>query len=112
MIKSDPAYTKHPRRLQDVITAVQVLGNFQTATATTEKWQNRIGTPPVSATSWKKCLRIIRSFLELMNTKKKVARKASGSLTLWCLDEASNVHGFELNDGWLLLKKLQILVVI
>lgn len=54
MRKSDPAYTKHPRRLQDVITAVQVLGNFQTATATTEKWQNRIGTPPVSATSWEK----------------------------------------------------------
>ena len=52
MIKSDPAYTKHPRRLQDVITAIQVLGNFQTATATTEKWQNRIGTSPVSAISW------------------------------------------------------------
>jgi hypothetical protein len=51
-MKTQPAYTLHPRRLQDVIAAIQVLAQYETTTASAERWHERIGAPPVSADNW------------------------------------------------------------
>ena len=54
MKKSQNVYSTQQGRLQDVITAIQVLGSYETTTAKAKVWRDRIGSSPVSAGNWEK----------------------------------------------------------
>jgi len=46
------AYLRDPRRLADLIAAIQVLGTYKFSSRTAEKWGKRLGRVPVSAENW------------------------------------------------------------
>jgi hypothetical protein len=46
------AYLKNPRRLADLIAAIQVLGTYKFSSRAAEKWKKRLGRTPVSAGNW------------------------------------------------------------
>lgn len=46
-------YISNQNRLADLIAAIQVLGTYRFASRNIEKWENRLGRTPVSATDWK-----------------------------------------------------------
>lgn len=45
-------YIANPNRLADLIAAIQVLGTYRFASRRLEKWENRLGRTPVSASNW------------------------------------------------------------
>ena len=51
MLENSP-YLSHPRRLSDVIAAIQVLGVYPYASRGVEKWLSTVGRPPLSSETW------------------------------------------------------------
>jgi hypothetical protein len=84
-MKTEPAYTRHARRLQDVISAIQVLANYETTTASAERWQERIGAAPVSADHWGDVFRDHPEFFRVYDVEdedERPTKHASFSLVL------------------------------
>jgi len=50
-MKKSP-YLANPRRLSDVIAAIQLMGTFKYASRTVEKWNETIGRKPLSESNW------------------------------------------------------------
>ncbi len=49
--KTSP-YIANPKRLADLIAAIQVLGTYRFASRRMQKWEKRLGRTPVSAPDW------------------------------------------------------------
>lgn len=52
MFKKTSPYIANPKRLADLIAAIQVLGTYRFASRRIEKWEKRLGRTPVSAPDW------------------------------------------------------------
>jgi hypothetical protein len=52
LVPSKSPYIANPKRLSDLIAAIQVLGSYRFASRKVEKWAKRLGRTPVSATNW------------------------------------------------------------
>ena len=52
MFRKSSPYIANPKRLADLIAAIQVLGTYRFASRRIEKWENRLGRTPVSAPTW------------------------------------------------------------
>lgn len=50
--RTDQTYLSHPKRLADVITAIQVMGNYVWASRKIDGWEKALGRVPVSTKSW------------------------------------------------------------
>ena len=59
------AYLQNPRRLADLIAAIQVLGTYKFSSRRAEKWEKRLGRVPVSADDWKEIFRAHPEFFTL-----------------------------------------------
>ena len=51
-MKQESPYIANPKRLADLIAAIQVLGSYRFASRKLDKWTKRLGRTPVSADSW------------------------------------------------------------
>lgn len=67
--KQDSPYLKKPERLNDVITALFVLGTWKIDKEKPERWQEIIGAPPKSATSWSRIFEKHSEFFRTDSTK-------------------------------------------
>ncbi|MCG8611185.1 MAG: hypothetical protein MI864_11665 [Pseudomonadales bacterium] len=52
MLNKSSPYIANPKRLADLIAAIQVLGTYRFASRQTEKWEKRLGRTPISAPDW------------------------------------------------------------
>lgn len=52
MFNRTSPYIANPKRLADLIAAIQVLGTYRFASRKIEKWEKRLGRTPVSAPDW------------------------------------------------------------
>lgn len=52
MFNRPSPYIANPKRLADLIAAIQVLGTYRFASRRIEKWEKRLGRIPVSAENW------------------------------------------------------------
>jgi len=50
--KNSSPYIANPKRLADLIAAIQVLGTYRFASRRLQKWEKRLGRTPVSADTW------------------------------------------------------------
>lgn len=50
--RSESPYITNPKRLADLIAAIQVLGSYRFASRKIDKWAKRLGRTPVSAHDW------------------------------------------------------------
>lgn len=51
-MKDNSPYTEHPKRLADVMSAIQVMGTYKFGSRTIENWEKSIGRTPISAENW------------------------------------------------------------
>ncbi len=47
-------YMTHPKRLADIIAAIQLMGTYKFGSRSVENWEKSIGRPPLSAENWTK----------------------------------------------------------
>lgn len=74
MNKSESSpYLVSPKRLADVIAAIQFLGIYKFNKLTVEKWAERIGSDPVSAPDWRTVFKEHPEFFRMGSTEKKVS---------------------------------------
>ena len=50
--KPESPYITNPKRLADLIAAIQVLGSYRFASRKIDKWAKRLGRTPVSSNDW------------------------------------------------------------
>ncbi len=76
--KSSP-YLSHPKRLADVIAAIQFLGIYKFHKLEIEKWGKRIGSDPVSAPNWQEVFREHPEFFRMVREDDPPIPEAVGS---------------------------------
>jgi hypothetical protein len=101
-------YLKNSFRLADLIAAIQVLGTYQFASRTLEKWEKRLGRKPMSADSWLQVFREHPEFFTIQDeelvsvvwrrSRERVFDTLNGQVLGW--SEAAKMKQEENQDGY------------
>lgn len=88
-------YTTRPRRLQDVIAAIQYMATHETAVAKAEAWGDRFGQKPVSTNTWEMMFRDHPEFFRVYESEEGVGSYSlvlrKSQPRLWHRDEHRSV---------------------
>jgi len=63
------SYVQHPKRLADVISALQVMGTYFFASRTVDKWEESFGRKPLSAKNWEQLFTEHPEFFRIVDGK-------------------------------------------
>ena len=82
MAENSP-YVEHPKRLADVMSALQLMGTYKLGSRPIESWEKSIGRGPLSADSWKEVFEQHPEFFRL---------KSGYSSLVWRRARMKNYH--------------------